>query len=331
MPSKDYVIRVNVLILLLLHILYMKTTPFCVDGLWPCCGRVMATFPQAICPHSRNLLWLQQSTVVWLEDPWLVNQTFGWSFWWNPFPRDRKIIRSNGSQVQVVGAGGFFLVLRIFKRCSPMGTMRSLPRRASALLSALEENLVVSVSVAPKKEHPQFIIFFPPKIWWFYPNIFMFFWDDMGWLCRNCNWSSHCAWVARWCVYSMINRRYPGIRAMLSGYKWSTWRFSTWHAACAFVVPHRTNGTRRNGTSQLRWTSGDRKGSKLLERTDWPLPVLDSLKPILISSDKKSWPAGSHPCWRFFTGSKCLWPMPFHSLSHWDRYGSKPLHSGSLN
>ena len=30
-----------------------------------------------------------------------------------------------------------------------------------------------------EKERLQFIMF-SPKIWWFHPNIFMFFWDDMG-------------------------------------------------------------------------------------------------------------------------------------------------------
>ena len=60
-----------------------------------------------------------------------------------------------------------------------MGTMRSLPRRASALLSGLEENLVVSISVAQKRNACN-LSCFSPKIWWFHPNIFMFFWDDMG-------------------------------------------------------------------------------------------------------------------------------------------------------
>ena len=53
-----------VIVMLLLCILQMKAIPLCFDGLlWPCCDPVVATFPQAVCPHSRKLLWLQPSTV----------------------------------------------------------------------------------------------------------------------------------------------------------------------------------------------------------------------------------------------------------------------------
>ena len=47
----------------------MKAIPLCFDGLlWPCCDPVVATFPQAVCPHSRKLLWLQPPTVfVYLD------------------------------------------------------------------------------------------------------------------------------------------------------------------------------------------------------------------------------------------------------------------------
>ena len=50
---------------MVLCILQMKAIPLCFDGLlWPCCDPVVATFPQAVCPHSRKLLWLQPSTVT---------------------------------------------------------------------------------------------------------------------------------------------------------------------------------------------------------------------------------------------------------------------------
>ena len=136
MPSKDYVIRVNVLILLLLHILYMKTTPLCVDGLWPCCDRVMVTFPQAICPHSRNSLWLQQSTVVWLEDLWLKSSV----------KMDPKF------KFSVMG--GTLL--------AHLGEVQSYGHNA--------------LSAAPRLSTFEWL---GSKIWWFHPNIFMFF---LGWL-----------------------------------------------------------------------------------------------------------------------------------------------------
>ena len=52
----------------------MKEIPLCFDGLlWPWCDRVVATFLQTKCPHSRHLLWLQHSIVSLqiLTDLWL--------------------------------------------------------------------------------------------------------------------------------------------------------------------------------------------------------------------------------------------------------------------
>ena len=86
---------------MVLCILQMKAIPLCFDGLlWPCCDPVVATFPQAVCPHSRKLLWLQPLTVwfqLWFWYGFSYDSWCGSNLWFEanpsePYPKYSKIV-----------------------------------------------------------------------------------------------------------------------------------------------------------------------------------------------------------------------------------------------
>ena len=64
--SWNYTYKMSLVFVILVLCMYPSNegNPLLFDGLlWRCCDRVVATLPQAIDPHSRNLLWHHPSTV----------------------------------------------------------------------------------------------------------------------------------------------------------------------------------------------------------------------------------------------------------------------------
>ena len=135
--------------------------------LWPGHGDFSTSHE---CPHSRNLLWLQQSTVVWLEDPWLVNQTFGWSFW---------IVKSQhgiGKSSVKMDPKFKFSVLGVHSSCASWG------------------GAVLWAQCALCRAAPQYFWVAWKKIWWF-PSQSHKKRNACNWSCfspKNMVVSSHC-------------------------------------------------------------------------------------------------------------------------------------------
>ena len=81
----------------------MKEIPLCFHGLlWPWCDRVVVTFLQTICPHSRHLLWLQHSIVRLqiLTDLWLKKTVKLIRVNWRSLNMSHKVTKNLGISSQ---------------------------------------------------------------------------------------------------------------------------------------------------------------------------------------------------------------------------------------